>query len=368
MSYLELGIKIIQTIESKGYLAYLIGGVVRDYLLSMPINDVDITTNMPLDELNEIFEIQENGVDYASVTIVYEGYKFEITHFRKDIKYINHRHPEIELCDDLYEDTKRRDFTINALAMDSNHKIIDYHNGLEDLKNKTIRAIFDPIIRFEEDSLRILRALHFSAKLDFNIDNETLAAMIKQKHLLVYLSNERIYEYIIKILYAKTNKGINYIIDNSLFDYIPSYNKLINIFDPKYKQADLALYYYYEYNEFMPIISTNDKKRCYILKELIVNNFDNYTLFKYQNELINLFDILFNLEYDIINIRENLNSLRIKNVNELAISTCDISKMFKGKTISIAIKEAVKAILDGRIENKEKDLLFFLQGLDVLKC
>ena len=139
MDYLSSGIKLISKIKSLGYDAYLIGGCVRDYLLDIPSNDIDITTSMPLDEIKNNFKCIENGADYLSVTIKYEGIDFEITHFRKDITYKDHRHPIVEEVDNLYDDTTRRDFTINALAFDSDKKIVDYHNGIRDLKEKIIR-------------------------------------------------------------------------------------------------------------------------------------------------------------------------------------------------------------------------------------
>lgn len=368
MSYLKLGIEIIKTIESNGYKAYLIGGVVRDYLLSMPINDVDITTNMPIEKLKEAFEIEDNGSDYASLTIIKDDYRFEITHFRRDVKYLDHRHPIVELCDKLEDDVKRRDFTINAFAMDSNYNIIDYFNGLSDLKSKSIKSINDPMIRFDEDSLRILRALYFSSKLDFEIEENTLRAMVESRHLLCYLSNERIYDYFTKILYAKTNRGLEYIKKYHLFDYLKSFNDWLNIINPSYNINDLVLYYYHEYNDFPPVISAKDKKRCWIFKEIINSNFDNYTIYKYQEEIKEFLDVFLNLEYDIIDIKEKLNSLKIKNDKELALSPSKIATMFKGDMISIAIREVVKAILNGKIDNNEKSILIFLQGLDVLKC
>lgn len=368
MSYLKLGIEIIKTIESNGYQAYIIGGAVRDYLLSMPINDVDITTNMPIDKLNKIFQIEDNGSNYGSVTIVKNNYRFEITHFRKDVEYLDHRHPVVQLCDKLEDDLSRRDFTINAFAMDSNYNIIDYYNGIDDLKNKKIKAINDPMIRFDEDALRILRALYVSSKLDFEIEENTLKAMNESKHLLIYLSNERIYEYFIKILYAKTNRGIDYINEYNLFDYLRAFNNWIRVVNRNCNINDLALYYFYEYNDFPPVISAKDKKRCWIFKELINSQFDSYTIYKYQNEIHDFLDIFLKLDYDIIEIKEKLDSLKIKSDKELGLSADKISAMFNGKMISIAIKEVVKAILDGRIDNNEKSILIFLQGLEVLKC
>ena len=126
MNYLDAGLALLKEIESKGYKAYIIGGAVRDFLLNMPINDIDITTNMPISLIKEEYDIILNGLNYLSISIKYNGYIFEVTNFRYDISYTDHRHPIVSLCDNLYDDTLRRDLTINAMAYDSNKNLIDY--------------------------------------------------------------------------------------------------------------------------------------------------------------------------------------------------------------------------------------------------
>ena len=116
-----------------------------------------------------------------------DKYSFEITHFRRDIEYTDHRHPKVELVDNFFMDSTRRDFTINALAMDSTGEILDFHDGLKDLQDKVIKTIGDPFLRFTEDALRILRGLYFASKLDFEIESNTLFAMVDKKELLATL-------------------------------------------------------------------------------------------------------------------------------------------------------------------------------------
>jgi len=368
MSNLNNAINILKKIESYGYEAYIIGGAVRDYLLGVCTNDYDITTNMPLEMLSSKFNVIDNGSDYASVTIVSGDETFEITHFRRDIEYRNHRHPIVELVDNLKEDVKRRDFTINAMAFDSNMKLYDFYNGMNDLNDKVIRTIGDPYIRFEEDALRILRGLHFTAKLGFSIENDTLNAMNDKKQLLSYLSDERIKDYFINIAYSKTNKGIEYIKDYDLFKYIPKYKKMLEIFNKNIDKNDLDIYYYLSYNEYPPLITNEKKKLLDIAKELIDNRFDNYSLYKYQIEINSLFNVFKALDYDIIEIRDNLDNLRLKSDSELALSKANIAAMFEGDLKSIAIKEVIRAILDGRLDNNKEEILLFLKGLEVVKC
>jgi tRNA nucleotidyltransferase (CCA-adding enzyme) len=193
MSLLEDAKEILSKINSQGYLAYIVGGTVRDYLLKKEIHDIDLTTNMPLDEIKQIFDTYDNGLDYQSITIEYKGNSFEITHFRADEEYKDHRHPSVLLVNSYQEDAQRRDFTINALAMDKNGEILDFYDGIKDLNEKTIKTIGDPFQRFSEDALRILRGLYFSSKLGFEIESNTLFAMVDKKELLATLSEERIY-------------------------------------------------------------------------------------------------------------------------------------------------------------------------------
>lgn len=128
-------LNIVKELEKNGFSAYIVGGYVRDTLLNIKSNDIDITTNALPDDLNHLFKtIDSTANKYLSCKVMYEGYEFEITTFRTDIEYINHRHPVTKIVENLEEDLKRRDFTINALALDSRGKIIDLCDGLLDIK------------------------------------------------------------------------------------------------------------------------------------------------------------------------------------------------------------------------------------------
>ena len=367
MNYFEKGLAIIKKIEDLGYEAYIVGGAVRDYLLNLDIHDIDLTSNIDFDTLNNNFKVLKNGEAYESFTIIYDNDLFEITHFRCDISYSDHRHPIVENTDSFLADSKRRDFTINALAMNSKGDIIDYHNGINDLNNKIIRAIGDPNVRFEEDALRILRALYFSSKLDFSIEDNTLRAISDNKRLLSFLSSDRIYTYFKKILYSKFSNGIDLINRYDLFEYIPIFKNWINAVDCNCCCEDLEVYYYLKYKEY-PINNKNNYDLCLIADDLISNSFNNYVLFKYQNYIYRLNNVFKHLGYDIIKINDDLASLKIKSDKELALSKLEISKMFSGKMIKIAIDEIIKAVLDGRITNEKNAILTFIKGLDVRVC
>ena len=188
---------VLEKLNNHNYEAYIVGGCVRDILLGYEPYDYDITTNALPEEIKEVFSdcgiINKNGEKHGTVTIRYNHENIEITTFRCDGQYLDHRHPnDVIFTRNLKEDLSRRDFTINAMAYDLNNKLYDYFDGEKDLNNNIIKAVGNPHKRFDEDALRILRALRFSSVLGFDIDNETLDAMYILKDTVSYVSKERI--------------------------------------------------------------------------------------------------------------------------------------------------------------------------------
>ena len=189
---------ILETLYKNGYDAYIVGGCVRDNLLNKNPDDYDITTNAKPAELKKLFKRTiDTGIKHGTVTVLfYEKnvpYTYEVTTYRKDGKYDDGRHPnEVEFVDDLREDLLRRDFTINALAYNDKRGLVDEFGGVDDLNDKIIRAVGNPVERFTEDALRLLRAIRFSAKLGFKIEKETEDAIIKLSDKLVNVSKERV--------------------------------------------------------------------------------------------------------------------------------------------------------------------------------
>ena len=200
----RLGIEILQTLNNAGYEAYFVGGFVRDYLLRRETGDIDITTNARPDEVEALFDkVVATGKAFGTMTIVQEGLHFEVTTYRRETTYDNHRHPDsIRFAKTLGEDLSRRDFTVNQLVMDKDGNIHDHHGGRDDLDNKRLRTIGDPAERFYEDALRMLRAFRFMAKLDFSMEEETRKALTEQKHLIRKISIERIQDELFKLFDA----------------------------------------------------------------------------------------------------------------------------------------------------------------------
>ena len=216
---LEEALKLLKKITDHSYNAYIVGGFVRDYILGIESNDIDINTNATPKQIREIFEEScLPSEDYGSVTVIYKGIRFEITTFRKEIKYINNRKPvEIEYINNLYEDLIRRDFTINTLCMDQDGNIIDMLEGRKDIDNKLIVTVGDATSKFEEDALRILRAVRFATILDFKLSDEVIVGIENTKELLHNLSYFRKKEELDKIFTSSNYKnGIKLLLELGL--------------------------------------------------------------------------------------------------------------------------------------------------------
>ena len=198
MPVLPVGVKIIiERLEECGKRAHIVGGCVRDFLLSKEPFDYDITTNALPQDMKEIFsdmKTVETGIKHGTLTVICDGLPYEVTTYRVDGEYEDHRRPSsVKFTDSLFLDLARRDFTMNAICYSERDGFIDKFSGVEDIKNKLIRAVGNPAQRFFEDALRILRAIRFASVLGFEIENETARAAIEKAYLLKSVSAERIY-------------------------------------------------------------------------------------------------------------------------------------------------------------------------------
>lgn len=187
-------IPILEKMEDAGFEAYFVGGAVRDYLLDKPINDIDIATSATPEEVKAIFpHTIDVGIAHGTVMVVWNNHTYEITTFRTESTYVDYRRPEqVFFVRELKEDLKRRDFTINAMAMDKKGHIIDYFQSQNALSEKEIKTVGNPNERFQEDALRIMRAIRFVSTLGFQLEDETLKSIVDNKHLLSKIAVERV--------------------------------------------------------------------------------------------------------------------------------------------------------------------------------
>ena len=198
--------QVLIELQNAGYEAFVVGGCVRDSLLGIAPKDWDICTSATPEQVIEAFKnykIIKTGIKHGTVTVVFDdAHSYEITTYRVDGEYKDNRHPDsVKFASSLKEDLARRDFTINAMAYAPRVGLVDYFGGLVDLYNGIVRCVGDPNQRFNEDGLRILRAIRFSLKYNFEIDAATREAMLQNKHLLHNISKERIHKEIVDSMY-----------------------------------------------------------------------------------------------------------------------------------------------------------------------
>ncbi len=192
--------QVLSKLQEKGFQAYIVGGCVRDIIMSKEPKDWDVTTNALPNEIQAVFQKSLYLNDFGTVTVKVKDVEVEVTTYRSDGKYSDGRHPdEVQFGVSLEEDLARRDFTVNALAYDGK-EIIDKYEGLQDIENKIIKAVGNPAERFQEDALRMLRAIRFSSQLGFSIEEPTWQAICENKDLLKKVSAERIRDELVKMI------------------------------------------------------------------------------------------------------------------------------------------------------------------------
>ena len=192
---------VLKQLEQAGYEAYFVGGSIRDLILNRPIHDIDIATSAYPEEVKRLFpKTIDTGIKHGTVTVLNDGASYEITTFRTESGYQDFRRPDhVTFVQNLVEDLKRRDFTINALAMNRAGEVIDLFNGLGDLQKHLIKAVGDPMKRFHEDALRMMRAVRFMSQLNFDLESQTKEAVSDLHQLLSKISVERIRDEFVKM-------------------------------------------------------------------------------------------------------------------------------------------------------------------------
>lgn len=382
--------KALNILINNGFKAYAVGGCVRDSIMGKSPSDWDITTSAKPDEISRCFHgyrIIETGIKHGTITVIIGKMQIEITTYRIDGKYSDNRRPDsVFFTDNIKFDLKRRDFTINALAYNGN-EIIDLFGGIDDINKKTIRCVGDPDERFNEDGLRILRALRFASVLNFGVEKNTSESIHKNKNLLNNISMERI------------NTEFNKMIMGSNFQKIVmEYRSVIEVFMPElcsFNHEELK----YRLNA-MGSINTLLLRLSILLHKieapdriLMRLKYDNSTIKsvklltsnidgKIYPELINVKKWLHKIDYinlyNLINIKnalfkseyENLlKSEKIMNeiietnqcysLETLAVGGQDLIDLGipKGKNIGKILNELLNKVIEGELEN-EKDSLY----------
>ena len=288
---------VLSRLKENGYQAYVVGGAVRDFLMGKTPHDYDLTSDALPSQISDVFKDfyqEHSGEKHGTIRVIVDHKPIEITTFRCDEGYTDYRRPDnVEFVKDVYIDSKRRDFSINAFYYSEGH-IYDFHEGLEDLNNKVIKTIGNPSTRFHEDALRILRAIRFSAKLGYEIESKTKTALLDCKEELNLIAKERILTELKEI-----SSTSNFFRD--IKEYFPIFKLIIPCLDKIGNSID-DIYNFdtKSYGDYIASLSA-----LFSLRE-INNDFMSWKLFiKMDNEpinaiktLIKLKDINFNNSFD----------------------------------------------------------------------
>ncbi len=358
----------IKILENCGYQAYVVGGFVRNMLMGIPAHDVDICTNALPHEIISAFEsfnVIETGIKHGTVTVIIESIPVEITTFRIDGEYLRHRKPEkVLFTSSLYEDLSRRDFTINAMAFCEKSGVCDPFGGKKDLENKIIRCVGNPTERFEEDALRILRALRFSAVLGFDIEKETKSAIFSLYTLLSHISAERITSEFLKLLEGEYAEKV-------LKEFAPLF-KFLTESDTAEIATKLAHYEnninlrlsLFPHTHFLRLPSKQKKQVDFLRKNRGVDITCKYDVLKLlsengaENVQLLFFATKNEKALDILNgIIDRGDCFSTK---MLAVSGSDLIKLgYSGSEIGEKLAEILELVMKNELQNIKSDLLSY---------
>lgn len=358
---LEIALKLLQKIEDAGFSAYLVGGFVRDYVLGIPSCDIDVATSAtPMDIKALFMDACLSHEEYGSITVMVKQIRFEITTFRRESHYVDHRRPlDFEYITDLVEDLRRRDFTMNTLCMNKEGEILDYFHGIRDIHDKVIRTVGNASDKFREDALRILRAVRFSTTLDFTLSEEIIEAIQNTKKYLSSLSYQRKREELDKIFTSKhvkegiallTSLGLDEALELPLHQIAPL-DDLLGI----WSCLDVVDKYPF---------TSNEKELLRKIEEAShMNNFDPLALYRYGLYVNRI--AAEKKGFDKRDIVKAYDQLPIYTRKDILITSSDIMALFHlppGPYLSLVYQDLEVQILRGQLQNKREDILAYLRS------
>lgn len=386
----QAALPVLEKIEQAGFEAYFVGGSVRDHILGLAIHDVDIATSAYPEEIKEIFKrTVDTGIQHGTVTVLMGDDSYEITTFRTESGYQDYRRPDkVTFVRSLADDLKRRDFTINALAVDKNGQVIDKFDGLKDLDKKIIRAVGHAEERFHEDALRMMRAVRFQAQLNFKIEEKTAQAIADNAPLLAKIAIERIREEFVKMMLSQNwQTGLADFIKLGLSEYCPGFKdqklelaELLDIKDAGFNDEEgafVAIGYvlslnHQEFNKLLRDWKVSNKTR-----ETSLNTLNLLHLFESQDfDLWNIYKLgtdnldrtielakMFQIEFDYTSLRQKVDHISIKSSHDLQITgkdVCEILDVKPGPIIGKSMSQMERAVVEGNVSNNFDNLSHYL--------
>ncbi len=377
---------ILEKLNNKGYEAFIVGGCVRDHIMGAIPHDYDITTSALPYQVKDIFQhTVDTGIKHGTVAVILNKTAYEVTTYRIDGEYKDNRHPEnVIFTDKLTGDLSRRDFTVNAIAYNHNTGFVDRFGGIEDIKNRIIRGVGDPDKRFKEDALRMMRAVRFSAQLDFEIEENTLNAITKNAALIENISAERIREELFKLILSSHNERFEILKTSGIAEYIlPELYKISCDFakaDLLSENIPLRLAYIFaplgEKNIKDMLLRLRSDGRTVALTELLVKNmgvrvYDKYSMRKLISAsgessllLIELICALFG--YDKYKMTKLYDSV-IKDccsLKELAVKGDDITALgIRGSKVGDILNSVLDYVLQNPEKNSKNELMKYIKEI-----
>lgn len=378
---------ILEKIQGAGYEAYFVGGCVRDFILNHPIHDVDIATSATPYEIADLFtRTFDLGIEHGTIAVLENHETYEITTFRTESGYQDFRRPdEVVFVRSLAEDLKRRDFTMNALAVATSGELIDMFSGMADIDAQVIRAVGDPKERFFEDALRMMRGVRFASQLGFRIEEATFQAMIDHNALLKKIAVERIrVEFEKMLIGAYAYLGLNAFLDSGLSEYAPllaGQKSAIQNFKSRLKKVPAVADEGIMWTLFLACLPENLQTRKFLqawklsnerirevqtllafLPQRLAGPLDNWALYELGDTLSQKLEQL--LPYygqtpDEIGRAERYDALVIKKKQDLAITGIDLLEAYDkkaGKWLGDSLATAEREVVLNNWPN-EKDFL-----------
>lgn len=378
---------VLQKIQAAGFEAYFVGGCVRDVLLHQPIHDVDIATSAYPSEIKELFSRTiDIGIEHGTVLVLWHEEQYEVTTFRTESTYQDFRRPDqVTFVRSLAEDLKRRDFTMNALALAENGTIIDLFNGLSDINQKVVRAVGDANERFHEDALRMMRGLRFISQLDFTMAPDTLAAIEKHSQLLSFISIERIrIEWEKLVLGRARNRALRLFLATNCFLYCPQFEqqieglqKFIELPEKQLTEVEAA------WTLLMDCLDVPERQFVAFFKEWKLSNdtikqiqktyqglqfrkhfpWNRWMVYTLGAEVVLRVESLlayYNLEQSFVAIEELVQLLPIESLKDLQVNGHDLQHTFQkkpGKWLSDTLHFLEKQVVEGAVANQKVELL-----------
>lgn len=365
---LEEAKTILRTLKQNNYDAYIVGGFVRDHLLNRSSDDIDITTSATPDEVEILFDkVRHTGQNFGGVTVFVNDHPFEVTTFRKEGAYVNHRYPtNVTFSSTLTDDLVRRDFTVNALVMDENEQIHDLVEGQADLNKKLLRAIGTPSERFHEDALRILRAFRFVSKLGFQLEQTTKDAIHEHRQLVQTVAIERIMQELDKIIrgehYQQALQAmIETKVHQELYGLAAGIEFLATCDHPIFPLEffmiafilgdidDIWRFSNRDYRLIVQVIQLHE-----VTKQ---DQFNKYILFSNKLEpclIANRINVILGYPDQEDNIKQMWNEMPVKDVCDLAFKGQDIlelTTLHKRSIIGLVIDDLLREVIEGTLDN-----------------